>query len=150
MFAWNFLCLSLCPLTLFQPLGTNKKSLIISIDKILSQSSLGQTVTGPYKREAQGTSTSLWHSTGLSLGVPWLSRTEEPTARHITPNVASSGQSREGRGRGDHLPWPAGHTLFNAPLAFLATRAHCWLMANLLSTSTTPVLCRALFWQVSP
>lgn len=41
--------------------------------------------------------------------------------------------------REDHLPCPAGHAFFNAPqipLTFMAIGAHCWLMANLLSTRT--------------
>ena len=40
----------------------------------------------------------------------------------------------------ENLPRPAGHTLLlmhpRIPLAFLAARAHCWLMVNLSSTRT--------------
>jgi len=51
----------------------------------------------------------------------------------------------QGRVEGeDRLPWPAGHTLFNAPQNSIGllhhqgtSREHCWLMANLLSTRTT-------------
>ena len=42
---------------------------------------------------------------------------------------------QQGRGeRDDRFTLPADHAVCNAPLAFWATGAHCWLMDNLLST----------------
>ena len=65
-----------------------------------------------------------------------LSFSEELRLGHNIPDVASSEQSRaEGRNLLALLA-----TLFSMhpriPPAFLATRAHCQLMANLLSTRT--------------
>jgi len=78
----------------------------------------------------------LWPSVGL-LGDSCLFRTGEPRIGHSILNVASPGQ-RRGRGGITSLNLLA--TLFvmhpRMPLAFLASRAHSWLMAKLLFTRT--------------
>lgn len=52
----------------------------------------------------------------------------------------------QGRAKGESsLPQPAAQTLLSAPqdaMAFLATRAPCWLMGNLLPTRTPRPFCK--------
>ena len=81
----------------------------------------------------------MWPSAGLLPGDPHLFGTGEPRTGQSSLKVASPRQSRGE----DHLPRPAGHTLFNAPQdpiegqwAHWATRAPCWLMATRLATRT--------------
>ena len=71
---------------------------------------------------------------GLSPAVPHLPAAGEPRTGHSAPDVPSSGQT----GREKTFP-PLLAMLYathpRAPLAFLATRAHCWLMVNCWSTT---------------
>jgi len=60
---------------------------------------------------------------------------EKPRTGHTIPYVTSPGQGR-GAGSPSSTCWPFFFNVLLDTMGLLATKAHCWLTANLLSTRT--------------
>jgi len=106
-------------------------------DSITSLGNMFQCSAFPHMGDAPGSLSSLWPSTGL-LGDPCLFQTGEPRTGHNSLNVALTKALLRGRITSLKLLSILFFMHPKIPGAFLATNAHCWLMANPLSPCPSP------------